>query len=123
MTTSLGEQFATALARKDASALKALLRADVDFRAMTPAKFWEATDVNVIVDDTILGKWFSPEREITEIVSIDNGTVGELDRVAYRFKATLPDGDFVVEQQAYYRAEGDAMVMLRIMCSGFVPAA
>ena len=38
--------------------MKGILRPDIDFRAMTPGEFWEATDVADIVDETILGIWF-----------------------------------------------------------------
>ena len=121
MPDVIGERFARALADKDAAGLKALLRSDVDFRAMTPGKFWEATDVDVIVDETMLGMWFAPERQIDDLLAVDTDRVGSLDRVGYRFKVTRPDGDFVIEQQAYYETDGEQISWLRIMCSGFVP--
>ena len=70
----MGERFARSLAAKDAGALKAVLRPDVDFRAMTPGKFWEATDVDAIVDETMLGTWFAPERRITEVLAVEIDT-------------------------------------------------
>jgi hypothetical protein len=121
MAAVLGEQFARALADKDAVGLKALLRSDVDFRAMTPGKFWEATDVDVIVDQTMLGTWFDAERRITEILAVETDTVGSLDRVGYRFKVERPDGQFIIEQQAYFETDGDKISWIRIMCSGFLP--
>ena len=121
MAELVGEQFARALADKDAVGLKRLLRSDVDFRAMTPRKFWEATDVDVIVDETMLGTWFEPERRITEILAVETDSVGALDRVGYRFKVTRPDGEFIIEQQAYFETDGEEISWLRIMCSGFQP--
>jgi len=118
---NLGERFARALAEKDAAGLKALLRTPVDFRAMTPAKFWESQDVEAIVDETILGTWFAPDRRITALLSVETGTVGSLDRVSYRFHVVRPDGEFVIEQQAYYRTEATRITWLRIMCSGYLP--
>jgi hypothetical protein len=117
----LGERFVEALAGKDAAGLKAVLRPGVDFRAMTPGKFWESDDVDVIVDDTILGKWFDPERQITEVLAVDTDRVGSLDRVGYRLKVERPDGQFVVEQQAYYETSDDTISWIRIMCSGYLP--
>src|ERR1700680_3952642 len=99
MASVLGERFARALAAKDALELKALLRSDVDFRAMTPGKFWEATDIDVIVDETMLGTWFAPERRITEVVAVQTENVGSLDRVGYRFKVERPGGAFICGQQ------------------------
>jgi len=121
MTEHIGERFARALADKDASALKALLRTDVDFKAMTPGKFWEAHDADVIVDETMLGTWFQPERRITETLAVDTDTLGSMDRVGYRFQVRRPDGDFTIEQQAYYETDGDRISWLRIMCTGFLP--
>jgi hypothetical protein len=121
MTEHIGERFARALADRDAAALKALLRTDVDFKAMTPGKFWEAHDVDVIVDETMLGTWFEPERRITETLAVDTDTLGPMDRVGYRFRVRRPDGEFTIEQQAYYVTDGDQISWLRIMCSGFLP--
>jgi hypothetical protein len=121
MTEHIGERFARALADRDAAALKALLRTDVDFKAMTPGKFWEAHDVDVIVDETLLGTWFEPERRITETLAVDTDTLGSMDRVGYRFRVRRPDGEFTIEQQAYYVTDGDQISWLRIMCTGFLP--
>jgi hypothetical protein len=33
-----------------------------------------------------------------------------------------PDGEFVIEQQAYLETDGDTISWLRIMCTGFLPA-
>jgi hypothetical protein len=121
MTDHAGELFARALADKDAAGLKALLRPDVDFRAMTPTRFWESRDVDVIVDETILGTWFAPPRRIVELVAVETGSIGSLERVAYRFVVDRPDGQFVIEQQAYYETDGATISWMRIMCSGFLP--
>ena len=88
---------------------------------MTPGRFWEASDADVIVDETILGTWFSSERRITDVLAVETDRVGSLDRVGYRFKVTRPEGDFVIEQQAYFESDGDRISWLRIMCSGFLP--
>ncbi len=121
MTDHVGTRFAQALADKDAAELKALLRPDVDFRAMTPGRFWESNDVDEIVDETILGTWFDPERQITELVNVDTDSIGSVERVGYRFTVVRPDGDFTIEQQAYYQTDGATIAWLRIMCSGFLP--
>jgi hypothetical protein len=84
MTTNLGERFVNAIAVKDAVALRALLAPDVNFRAVTPGKFWEGDDANAVVDDVILGKWFSTERSITAILRVDCGTLGTVQRPGVR---------------------------------------
>jgi hypothetical protein len=118
---SIGERFARCLAGKDADGLKALLRSDVDFRALTPGRPWEGRDAAAIVDETILGTWFAPERRIVEVLQLDCDTVGTLERVGYRFRVEQPGGEFVIEQQAYLETDGDRIRWLRILCTGFLP--
>jgi len=121
MTDHVGERFARALADKDSAGLKALLQPDVDFRAMTPSRFWDSNDVDEIVDETILGTWFGPTRRITKLVAVETGSIGSLERVAYRFTVDRPEGEFTIEQQAYYETDGETIAWMRIMCTGFVP--
>jgi hypothetical protein len=121
MSQQIGERFAGALARKDATELKALLRPDVDFRAMTPGKFWEASNPDAVVDDIVFGAWFEPDDRITGIIDLDNGTIGPRHRTGYRFAVSCPDGDYVVEQQAYFETDGRQISWLRVMCSGYHP--
>ncbi len=122
METLLGEQFAAAIARKDAPALLALLDPQVDFRALTPGRFWETSSARELVDDVIFGRWFEPTDHIESIESIESGIVGDRHRVAYQLRVVNDDGPFLVEQQAYFEVAGDRITMLRIMCSGFRPA-
>jgi hypothetical protein len=117
---NVGEEFVRALAAKDRAALKAILRPDVDFRAMTPSRFWESADADVVVDDILLGKWFEPTDVITEVVDVETSNVGERQRVGYRFKVTNADGDFLVEQQGYFDSDGQRVSWMRIMCAGYM---
>jgi hypothetical protein len=121
MSTELGERFARAVAEGRAEALKELLVPAVSFRALTPDRVWESRDADQVVDDVILGSWFPPGR-ITQVLAVDGAKVGTVDRVGYRFRAELPDGAFIVEQQAYWKSDGDRISWLRILCSGFVRA-
>jgi hypothetical protein len=49
--------------------------------------------------------------------------VADTRRLGYRFDLELPGGPYVVEQQAYYRTDDRGISYLRILCSGFRPAA
>jgi hypothetical protein len=117
-----GEAFARAIAAKDGDALKKLLSPDLDFKALTPGRFWEADSVEVIVDEVILGSWFDPSDEIEALESVETSKVAERDRVAYRLRIRNPDGVFLVEQQAYYDTDGERIRWLRILCAGYQPA-
>jgi len=119
--TLLGERLAEAIAKKDAPAMLALLDAQVDFRGLTPGRFWEASSARELVDDVILGHWFEPTDRIESIESIERGSVADRHRVAYQFRVVNDDGTFIVEQQAYFEVADDRITMLRVMCSGYRP--
>lgn len=120
MDVPIGERFARAIAAKDASALLGMLASDIDFRAMTPGKFWEADSAAQLVDEVILGQWFEPSDRIDGIEAVENATVVDCERVGYRFRVTNEDGTSLVEQQAYLRIEAGRITWLRIMCSGYL---
>ena len=121
MGMPVGERFARAIAAKDAATLVGLLGPEVDFRAMTPGRFWEASSPAEVVDDVIFGRWFEPTDRIEAIEAIENDVVVDRERVGYRFRVTNDEGEFVVEQQAYLGVEDDTIAWLRIMCSGYRP--
>lgn len=123
MTASdLGTRFAQAIATRDTEAVTALLAPDVDFRAVTPRKFWEGSTPEDVVE-TVFGNWFQEQDRIEQLVHATAGDpVEDTQQVGYRFAITNPDGRHTVEQQAYYRAEGDRICYLRVVCSGYRPA-
>jgi hypothetical protein len=121
-TTTLGELFARAIAAKDRARLRSVLADPIDFRALTPQRYWEATSAEEVVDQIILGEWFDSGDHIQELCSVTTGDVSDRHHVAYRMRVRNGDGEFYVEQQAYYRVKGDWIDWLRILCSGYRPA-
>ena len=119
MDTPVGEKFARAVAAKDASALLELLAPEVDFRALTPGRFWETSSAAEVVNEVIFGHWFEPTDRIEGIEAIEHGVVVDRERVGYRFRVTNPKGSFLVEQQAYLSAGNGGIDWLRIVCSGY----
>jgi hypothetical protein len=119
-TSSLGEAFARALSRKDFDQVTSLLHPEVDFRAMTPRRMWEASDARSVVDN-VLKVWFEPSDEVERLVSTQTDAFADRARVGYRFEGHNPDGPFVVEQQAYYEERDGRIGWMRVMCSGFRP--
>jgi hypothetical protein len=119
MDNHIGQRFAEALAKKDAPALLDLLDPDVDFRGLTPSRFWEASSATALVDDIILGAWFEGGDHIDALEHVELGSVADRDRVAYLLRIRTSDGMFQVEQQAYFGAENGRISWLRILCSGF----
>jgi hypothetical protein len=119
--SSLGESFATALAARDFARLRGLLAPVLDFRGLTPRRTWEASTADAFVDD-VASVWFGPSDVVEEVLTIDTGTVGDREHVAYRFRVRTDGEPFVVEQQAYFNEHEGRIDWLRILCSGFRPA-
>ena len=119
MGDSVGTRFAQALAAKDADGLRRVLAPAVDFKALTPGKFWEATDADELVEQVLLGTWFEPTDEIEALERVETDVVGGRERVGYRLRVRNGDGAHAVEQQAYYETDGERISWLRVLCSGY----
>ena len=121
MAETLGESFARAVAAKDHARLRELLHPELDFRAMTPSRIWEAADPEEVL--TALGVWFDDSDTIETLVSVETDAFSDRERVGYRLFVRNGDGPFLVEQQAYLSPRDGRIGWLRIMCSGYRPAA
>ena len=120
MTATQGESFARAVAAKDHEAVRALLHPELDFRAMTPKRVWEAADADGVVD--ALNVWFGPDDEISAVEALDTDAFADRERVGYRMRVRNADGEHLVEQQAYLSLTDGRIGWLRLMCSGYRPA-
>ena len=117
---SIGVAYATALAAKDYAQLQQLFAPDIDFRSLTPNRVWEASDSDTLIRE-ILQQWFEDSDEIKSLESIETDIVGDRERVGYRFAVRNPEGDFLVEQQAYFSSRDGKIEWMRVMRSGFRP--
>jgi len=120
MSDEIGAQFVKAMAAKDTPALRALLAPDVDFRALTPNRFWEAKTADAFLDEAY-SVWFDDNDNIERVESIEHATVEGRERVGYRLRVTNADGPHVVDQQAYFHVTDGRIDWLRIMCAGYQP--
>lgn len=118
---TLGAGFAQALAAKDADRLRELLASEVDFRAMTPRRTWEASDPDAVLS-IVFGHWFEDSDEIDTLEQVETDSIADRQRVGYRFAISNPEGRFLVEQQAYLSEQDGKIVWMRVLCSGFRPA-
>ena len=114
-----GERFARALADKDDVALGALLADRIDFQALTPGRHWKAATAGEVVEGIILGHWFGAGDRIEQLCSVTTGCVAGREHVAYRVRVRRCDGDYLVEQQAYYSTDGARITWMRVLCSGY----
>jgi hypothetical protein len=117
---SPGEQFARAFAAKDFDGVGEALDPNVDFRGLTPNQSWEATSSGEVTRD-ILPAWLNESDKIEELVSFDTGQFADRETMSYSLRGYNDNGPFVVEQQAYFETEGDRIVWMRVLCSGFRP--
>jgi hypothetical protein len=115
---SLGSSFAAALAQKDFDRLRDLLHPEVDFRGLTPSRFWEAADPEAVVSGA-LRQWFEDSDEILELLHVEADAFADRERVGYRFLVRNPEGLFEVEQQAYIGERDGRIGWMRVLCSGF----
>jgi hypothetical protein len=94
----------------------------VDFRAMTPGRFWEADSPEQIVHE-VLYQWFEPKDVIKGVDCVEAGYVADRQRVDYRFRVRNDDGPFLVEQRASFDLDDAGLIChMRVMCSGYRPA-
>ncbi|GAB1515501.1 hypothetical protein JCM33774_75440 [Actinophytocola sp. KF-1] len=114
-----GEEFAKALAAKDEAGVRAITTPDLDFRAMTPRRFWEAHDHDELID-ILFGNWLEPSDEVVALLDTSTGEVSTRDHVSYRLHLRNADGDSLMEQQMYYNVTDGKISWARVMCSGFV---
>lgn len=111
------DDFFDAILARDLSRACSLLHPEIDFRAMTPSRVWEA-DTPAEVEE-VLRAWFeNPERDVEGVEGTEPATVEDTRRVGWRVHGRNAGGRFIYEQQAYLREEGGQIVWLRVMCSG-----
>jgi hypothetical protein len=119
--TTVGAEFARALAAKDSARLLDLMHPQIDFRGLTPNRNWEAGDPEAVIS-VLLDQWFEDKDEIEGVEEIESDSFSDRQRVGYRFSVRNPDGRFLVEQQAYLQASDGKIDWMRVLCSGFRPA-
>ena len=120
MEESLGRQFASAVAAKNHAKVRELIHPEIDFWAMTPGEIYDAGGPDEIVG--VLEEWFGEGDLIEGIELLDGDSFADRERVGYRLRVTRPDGQYLIEQQAFLSERDGQIGWLRILCSGFRPA-
>jgi hypothetical protein len=118
--TTLGADFARALAEKDSDRLLELLASEIDFQAITPRRTWNANDPEAVLS-ILFGHWFEDADEIESLEGLDTDSFADRERVGYRFSVSNPEGRFLVEQQAYLSEHDGQIAWMRVLCSGYRP--
>jgi ketosteroid isomerase-like protein len=115
----LGPAFAHALAARDFAQLAEVLCPDMDFRALTPRRDWEATTADETLG--VLGTWFNETTVVDEVLEVRTDSVADRHCVTYRFTGERSQEPFVIEQHAYYTERDGRIAWMRVVCSGFRP--
>ncbi|MEA2421635.1 MAG: hypothetical protein QOF55_734 [Thermoleophilaceae bacterium] len=118
--STLGADFARALAAKDFGRIADLLHPEIDFRGLTPRRIWEAGDGDAVIAG-VLREWFDESDEIEALERLETDAFADRERVGYRFTVNNPEGRFTVEQQAYLSARDGRIGWMRVLCSGYRP--
>jgi hypothetical protein len=116
----LGRTFVEGIVAKDADAIAAALDPEIDFRGMTPSREWRATTPEAVVE-IVLGNWFEPQDLVREVLDIETLAIADRHRLRYRFRMECPDGEYFVEQQAYFDAPEGRITRMSAVCSGYRP--
>jgi hypothetical protein len=119
-TETLGARFVAAIEVRDRAALRSLFATPVQFRAVTPRRFWDAETPSDVAD-IVLGTWFAQSKQITRVSLVEDDTVGDISKITYRMSVATESGPTVVEQVAYYTVQDDRITQVRLVCSGFRP--
>jgi hypothetical protein len=117
---TIGTDFARAFLDKDADRIRDLVDPNIDFRALTPNRSWEASDVDALVE-ILFDNWIEPKDEVEGIEHVESDSFADRERTGYRFRVRNPDGEFLVEQQAYIEERDGRIGWMRVVCSGFRP--
>jgi hypothetical protein len=119
---SVIDEFLDAILARDLPRMQSLLNQEIDFRAMTPNRVWEAKGPAEVQE--VLRAWFEhPERDVEGVEPTEPSSVADTLRIGWRVHGQGADGAFLYEQQAYVREQSGRIVWLRIMCSGPRPVA
>jgi hypothetical protein len=121
---TLGADFARAMAERDAPRLSEMFAPELDFRALTPNRTWQAQDADGVLE-IVFGHWFEDSDRIDSLERLETDSFADRERVGYRLAVSNPEGRFLVEQQAYL-SEGDGegkgkIAWMRVLCSGYRP--
>lgn len=112
--------FADAIVARDFARAAALLHPEIDFRAMTPNRVWEAEGPAGV--ENVLREWLDdPDEDVEYVSATDPALIGNTTRVGWVVRMSDAEGPQIFEQQAYVRERDGQIGWMRVMCSGAIP--
>jgi hypothetical protein len=112
--------FVAAIVARDFARAVALLHPEIDFRAMTPNRVWEAEGPAGV--EAVLRTWLDdPDEDVEGIEPTEPSSIEDTVRVGWLVRVSDVDGPHIFEQQAYVRERDAQIDWMRVMCSGWIP--
>jgi hypothetical protein len=117
---SVAGAWVDAIVARDFTRAVALLHPEIDFRAMTPNRVWDAEGPAGV--EAVLRKWLDdPDEDVDGIEATAPVSIQDTVRVGWLVRIRDADGPHVFEQQAYVRQRDAQIGWMRVMCSGWIP--
>jgi hypothetical protein len=118
--SSITTAWVDAIVARDVERAAALLHPEIDFRAMTPNRIWEAEGPDGV--EAVLREWFEdPDEDVSAIEATQPVAIEGTSRVGWLVRISDSDGPHIFEQQAYIREREGQIDWIRVMCSGWIP--
>jgi hypothetical protein len=109
-----------AIVERDFARAVALLHPEIDFRAMTPNRVWEADGPAGV--EAVLREWLDdPDEDVEGIEATEPMWIKDTVRVGWLVRISDVEGPHIFEQQAYIRERDAQIDWMRVMCSGWIP--
>jgi hypothetical protein len=118
--STLGAEYARALVARNYDRIRELMDPEIDFRAMTPNRVWEAGDPDTVISDVLLS-WFDESNETVALERLECDAFADRERVGFRLSVRNAEGRHLVEQQVYLSSRDGRITWMRSVCSGFRP--
>jgi hypothetical protein len=119
--SKVGREFVEAFAAKDFDRIRDLVDPEIDFRALTPNRAWEASGPSELVS-VVLKQWLEDTDHVDELVAVETGEFADCKTLAYTMRVhNDEDGQCVFEQQAYFTETDGRIDWMRVVCSGWRP--
>lgn len=116
----IGAALVDAIVARDIARAGALLHPEIDFRAMTPNRVWEAESPAGV--EAVLREWLEdPDEDVNGIEATQPVALEDTARIGWLVHISDSDGPHVFEQQAYVRERDGLIAWMRLMCSGWIP--
>jgi len=116
--TSLGVDFARAFGARDRERIRELVGPELDFKALTPRRWWEAADADGLLE-ILFDIWIRDGDEIRAIEKLARDMFADRECVGYRFRVANEKGEYLVEQQAFVTERDGQIAWMRLVCSGW----